>query len=96
MDRAGCSLRISFILLAFFLLTSCADIKLKTKKIQDRPYRVGVLGFRITAPIKKLGEIQSEETKTSVKEELIGVDLSYSIQWRESKVDRSRAGKTQL
>lgn len=48
-------------ILILFIVTSCTSMNLKKDESKARPTRLGVLGFKITAPLKKIKDIQTVE-----------------------------------
>lgn len=61
--------KITILLLIF--LASCSNLSLKKKVTKDTPLRLGVLGFKITAPIKKLKSIESNPEGKNLQDEIL-------------------------
>ena len=58
-------------LVTLIFLVGCSNISLKKKVVKDTPLRLGVLGFKITAPIKKLKEIDSNPQGKLLQDEIL-------------------------
>lgn len=59
------------IILLLIFLASCSNISLKKKITRDAPLRLGVLGFRITAPLKELKDIDSSPEGKVLQDEIL-------------------------
>lgn len=59
------------IILLLIFLASCSNLSLRNKVKKEEPLRLGVLGFKISAPIKKLKDIDSKPEGKVLKEEIL-------------------------
>lgn len=63
----------TFTILILFIVTSCSSMNLKKDESKTSPTRLGVVGFKITAPLKKLKDIQTiekDQTYPTLEEEI--------------------------
>lgn len=60
-------------LILLFLLTSCATTPLSKKLSTDHPLRIGIISFKVTAPIKKISSIEENhpEKLTPEKDKIL-------------------------